>query len=642
MLLTITCTPPDGAAWPATDLGFLLHKNPDRVQAFEQSYGTAHVVYPEATAARCTAALMLEIDPIRLVRGRSRGTPDFSLGQYVNDRPYAASSLLSVAIGAVFRTALHGRCTLRPELVETALPLRIELPAVPCRGGAEVAERMFAPLGWVVTATPLPLDPAFPEWGDSHYLRVELSGTVRLADALSHLYVLLPVLDGAKHYWLAADEVDKLIRAGGGWLAEHPERGWITRRYLARRQSLVRTALARLAELEEVEPEALDAVEEVGDEGDSTAVDSAVSAETRSATNQVTYADSNSGAADSGDAAVVGIDTQVNNWRDDEIRGPDDSASDRVTTTTTDGGSATTTDGFTATATDSGSASATRGGSDGTITTGGGSTTAADGSTATATDRGRASVTRSGSGSGSGSEADDLSATMTDGHGEVETSPSTPSLAVTRRAAVRAALHEVGARRVLDLGCGEGTLLRELLSDKAFTEIVGVDVSMRALHIAERKLRLERLPERVAQRLTLRQGALTYTDARLRGYDAAVLMEVIEHVDLPRLGALEHSVFAGAAPGAVLVTTPNAEFNVRYETLAAGTFRHVDHRFEWTRAEFAAWADAVATRHGYAVRFVPIGEPDAELGAPTQMAVFTKDEFNNNAVTATSIREGAA
>ncbi|GAA5072581.1 3' terminal RNA ribose 2'-O-methyltransferase Hen1 [Nocardia iowensis] len=522
MLLTITCTPPDGAAWPATDLGFLLHKNPDRVQAFEQSYGTAHVVYPEATASRCTAALVLEVDPIRLVRGRSRGTADFSLGQYVNDRPYAASSLLSVAIGAVFRTALHGRCTLRPELALTALPLRIELPAVPCKGGPEVAERMFAPLGWTVRATPLPLDPAFPDWGDSHHLRLVLSGTVRLADALSHLYVLLPVLDGSKHYWLAADEVDKLIRAGGGWLAEHPERGLITRRYLARRQSLVRTALARLAELDEVEPEQLDAVEV--------------------------------------DATEAGIDTA---FATPEVTVAEDSAT------------------------------------------------------------------------GTGGEV----VGATDGHDEVDTTSRTPSLAVTRRTAVLATLHEVGARRVLDLGCGEGVLLRELLADKTFTEIVGVDVSMRALRIAERKLRIDRLPERVAQRLTLRQGALTYTDARLRGYDAAVLMEVIEHIDLPRLSALEHAVFAAAAPGAVVVTTPNAEFNGQFERLTAGAFRHADHRFEWTRAEFAAWADAVAARNGYSVRFVPIGVPDAEVGAPTQMAVFTKSESTS---TVTSTREGAA
>ncbi|MET7767290.1 3' terminal RNA ribose 2'-O-methyltransferase Hen1 [Nocardia sp. NPDC005366] len=483
MLLTITCTRPEDAAWPATDLGFLLHKNPGRVQAFEQSYGTAHVLYPEATERRCTAALVLEVDPIRLVRGRARSTPDFSLGQYVNDRPYAASSLLSVALGAVFRTALRGRCEHRPELARTAVPLRLELPSVPCKGGAEIARRIFTPLGWTVTATPLPLDPAFPAWGDSHYLRLELTGTVRLADALSHLYVLLPVLDGAKHYWVAADEVDKLIRAGAGWLGDHPDRAWITRRYLARRQSLVRTALARLADIDEVDPERLDAVEEV-------------------------------------DAVVEGEDEAAPG-----IPAPSEPA---------------------------------------------------------------------------------------------------PSLAVARRTAVLDALHAAGARRVLDLGCGEGALLRELLADTSFTDIVGVDVSVRALNIAARRLRLDRLPERVAQRMTLLQGSLTYTDARLAGYDAAVLMEVIEHVDPPRLGALERAVFASAAPATILVTTPNAEINVRFEDLAPGDFRHHDHRFEWTRTQFEDWARAVAIRNGYAVRFVAIGVPDPEFGSATQMAVFTR------------------
>ncbi|WP_327113644.1 3' terminal RNA ribose 2'-O-methyltransferase Hen1 [Nocardia sp. NBC_01730] len=543
MLLTITCTPRDGAGWPATDLGFLLHKNPCRVQAFEQSYGTAHVVYPEATDAKCTAALLLEVDPIRLVRGRARSTPDFSLGQYVNDRPYAASSLLSVAIGAVFRTALHGRCDLRPELARTPLPLRVALPSVPCRGGAAVAERLFAPLGWTVTATPLPLDPAFPDWGDSHLLRIELDGTVRLSDALSHLYVLLPVLDGAKHYLVADEEVDKLIRAGGGWLGGHPERGWITRRYLARRQSLVRTALARLAEVDDVEPEQLDAVDETDD------------------------------AEPSHDSADV-------------VR-----SADAVTRTVV--GGALDAAGTTATAVPG---------------------AAPEGeclNAAEASDResdGTAGAT-------SGSASDDS-----------ETSTRTPALAVVRRAAVLAALHEAGVRRVLDLGCGEGALLRDLLADTAFSEIVGVDVSMRALHIAERRLRVDHLPEQVSRRLTLRQGALTYTDARLRGYDAAVLMEVIEHVDPPRLGALEHAVFTAAVPTTVVVTTPNAEINERFEGLTARQFRHADHRFEWTRAEFADWSGGVAARHGYTVRYVPIGVADPELGPPTQMAVFTKRE----------------
>ena len=176
---------------------------------------------------------------------------------------------------------------------------------------------------------------------------------------------------------------------------------------------------------------------------------------------------------------------------------------------------------------------------------------------------------------------------------------------------------------MLDLGCGEGALLRDLLKDRAFTEVVGVDVSARALQIAARKLRVDRLPERVKARLTLRQGALTYTDARLAGYDAAVLMEVIEHVDPHRLPALEHAVFRAAHPRAVVVTTPNVEYNVRYETLEAGRFRHSDHRFEWTRAEFRDWAERVAAAHGYDVRFKPVGEIDPELGPSTQLALFT-------------------
>ncbi|MQY20366.1 Ubiquinone biosynthesis O-methyltransferase [Nocardia sp. RB20] len=503
VLLTITCVRDDGAEWVATDLGFLLHKNPGRGQVFEQSYGVAHVLYPEADEERCTAALLLEIDPVRLVRGKNRGTTEFSLGQYVNDRPYAASSLMSVAISTVFKSALHGKCEQRPELAATALPLRIELPAVPCRGGAETVERMFAPLGWEVRATPIPLDPAFPEWGESHYVRLELSGMMRVADALSHLYVLLPVLDGSKHYWLAADEIDKLLRAGSGWLVGHPERAWITRRYLARKNSLVRTALARLAEIDDTTPESLDAIDET-------------------------------------------------------VTDEDDSAT-----------------------TESGELS-------------GGTTVAA---------------------------ADDRAASEVAADAE---EPAPPSLAVTRRAAVVRALHEVDARRVLDLGCGEGALLRQLLADKAFSEIVGVDVSMRALRITQRRLRLDRAPERVAKRITLRQGALTYSDAGLRGFDAAVLMEVIEHVDPPRLGALEQAVFGSAAPGSVIVTTPNGEYNALFETLPAGSFRHPDHRFEWSRAEFEAWARRVAEKYWYLVRFEPVGPQDPALGSPTQLAVFEK------------------
>jgi 3' terminal RNA ribose 2'-O-methyltransferase Hen1 len=163
-----------------------------------------------------------------------------------------------------------------------------------------------------------------------------------------------------------------------------------------------------------------------------------------------------------------------------------------------------------------------------------------------------------------------------------------------------------------------------LLADPQFQEIVGMDVSMRALDIAKERLNLERLPERQARRIKLLQGSLMYRDQRLQGYDAAAVMEVIEHLDPPRLAAFERVVFHFAKPGTVVVTTPNIEYNVKFPTLAAGRLRHEDHRFEWTRLEFQAWANRVGTEHKYAVRFLPVGTEDPEVGPPTQMAVFTQ------------------
>ncbi|GGW20044.1 3' terminal RNA ribose 2'-O-methyltransferase Hen1 [Streptomyces capoamus] len=481
MFVTISTTGTAGN--PATDLGYLLHKHPGRTQAFSTSYGTAHVFYPEADAERCTAALLLETDTVALVRrgkGKGRGgAPDAALAQYVNDRPYAASSLLAVALGNVFASALRGVCAARPERAAAPLPLRIEVPALPARGGAPLVRGLFAPLGWTVTADPVPLDTAFPEWGDSRYVRLVLeSDRLTLAEALRHLYVLLPVLDDAKHYWVSADEVDKLLRAGEGWLAGHPEQHLITSRYLARRRSLTRRAAERL-ELVRL--------------------------------------------AEADDSAVEDLDNAV---------------------------------------------------------------------------------------------AEDT---------EAEERPA--PLAVRRREAITAALRASGAARVLDLGCGQGQLVQELLTDVRFTEIVGVDVSVRALTVAARRLRLDRMGERQAARVRLVQGSLTYTDKRLKGYDAAVLSEVVEHLDPPRLPALEYAVFGHARPRTVVVTTPNVEYNVRWESLPAGHARHGDHRFEWTREEFRGWAAAVARRHGYDIGFTPVGDEDPEVGPPTQMAVFTiRDE----------------
>ncbi len=175
---------------------------------------------------------------------------------------------------------------------------------------------------------------------------------------------------------------------------------------------------------------------------------------------------------------------------------------------------------------------------------------------------------------------------------------------------------------MIDLGCGPGQFLQRLMGTASFTRIAGTDVSTRSLQYAARRLGVDRMSERQSDRLELFQSALTYEDDRLAGFDAAVLMEVIEHVDPPRLEALERVVFGAARPGAVLVTTPNSEYNVRYDGLVG--MRHPDHRFEWDRGQFAAWCDSVASTYGYTADLRGIGEVDELLGTPTQLAIFTR------------------
>ncbi|HET6292375.1 MAG TPA: 3' terminal RNA ribose 2'-O-methyltransferase Hen1 [Kribbella sp.] len=504
MFLTLATTS-TGLGAPATELGFLLHKNPARPQSIEVAAGTAFVFYPEATAERCTAALLLEVDPIGLVRsGKGKAAEGFTLGQYVNDRPYAASSLLAVALGKLFRTAMSGRCEARPELAARAITLEIRVPALPCRGGAALAERLFSPLGWTVDARPIPLDPEIPSWGDSRYVDLRLHGELRLADALNHLYVLLPVLDDAKHYWVGSDEVDKLVRAGDGWLGTHPDRELISRRYLAHRKRLTDTALETLDRLAEVDGVSVD---------------------------------------DAPDEPVAEIGDDVVPAAGHPVSPGVDSSGERP---------------------------------------------AGDGGAASADQR--------------------------------------VSLAVQRRAVVVEILREVGARRVGDLGCGEGVLVAQLLKDSSFSEVVATDVSARALTYAERRLHVDEMSDRQRERLRLFQSSVTYSDARLAGLDAAVLMEVIEHVDLPRLPALAKAVFGAARPANVVVTTPNSEHNVLFETMPAGAFRHPDHRFEWNRAEFRAWAESVCQTYGYDVSFRAVGPDDPTVGPPTQLALFRLKE----------------
>src|SRR5262249_14918924 len=216
MLLTITTT-----HRPASDLGYLLHKHPDRCQSFDLSFGEAHVFYPEVGAERCSACLLLDVDPVGMGGGKSA---DFLLAQYVNDRPYAASSFMSVAIAQVFGSALQGRCKDRPELAATSIPLSARIDVLPVRGGERFLRNVFEPLGYAVEATRRPLDERFPEWGESPYFAVTVRKTTTLSDLLSHLYVLIPVFDNAKHYWIGEEEMEKLLAKGEGWLAGHPEK----------------------------------------------------------------------------------------------------------------------------------------------------------------------------------------------------------------------------------------------------------------------------------------------------------------------------------------------------------------------------------------------------------------------------------
>jgi 3' terminal RNA ribose 2'-O-methyltransferase Hen1 len=465
MYLSITTT-----QQPATDLGYLLHKRPGKLHSVDLSFGKAHVFYPEATEHRCTAALLFEVDPVALVRKPSGPSGEGGLlDQYVNDRPYASSSFTSVALARCFGTALGGRSKLRQELADADLPLEVRIGVIPCRGGEVFLRRLFEPLGYELTANRHALDEKFPEWGESRYWSVTLSTKKRLRDVLQHLYVLLPVLDDEKHYWVGKDEVEKLLRRGQGWLPTHPEREEITRRYLKYQQRLMRDAMARLME-EDDDPDEI--------------------AEAHAA-----------------EELVLEERTSLNQQR---------------------------------------------------------------------------------------------------------------------LGSVLAALRQSGGKRVLDLGCGEGRLISLLLADNSFTEIVGIDVSPRVLEKAAQRLRLDSLPPRQRERIKLLQGSLMYRDARLAGYDAAAVVEVVEHLDPPRLAAFERVLFECAKPSTIVMTTPNREYNIKFETMPAGTFRHRDHRFEWTRQEFQSWTNQVASKHGYAASFLPVGDVDAALGAPTQMAIFRR------------------
>lgn len=461
MLFSITTT-----HQPATDLGFLLHKHPDKLQTFKLSFGKAYVFYPEAAAEQCTATLLLDVDPIKLARGGKNRNFSFALQPYVNDRPYVASSFLSVAIAQVYGSALNGRCKDRPQLVNQPIPLQAHFSAVSVRGESSIVRHLFEPLGYNVTLTQIELDPQFPEWGQSHLYSLTIENSVPLQSLLNHVYVLIPVLDDEKHYWVGEDEIDKLLKRGESWLDTHPEQETIISRALKHRRQLTQQALSQLLEEDAEDSEADDAPE--------------VQAE-------VTF----------------GLHQQ-------------------------------------------------------------------------------------------------------------------------RLQTVTETIKASGAQTVLDLGCGEGKLLHLLLQEKQFSQILGMDVSYRSLQTAQARLRLEELPSQQRERIQLKQGSLMYRDEELAGFDAAAVVEVVEHLDADRLKAFEKVLFQYARPKMIVITTPNRDYNVMWPELPAGQFRHPDHRFEWSRAEFQEWATNVASENGYNVRFANLGPEAVEIGSPSQMGVFER------------------
>jgi len=461
MLLNITTTHK-----PATDLGYLLHKHPDKLQSIDLSIGKAHIFYPESSDEKTTVSLLLDIDPIDMVRGkRNFSGKRFSLGQYVNDRPYVASSFMSVAIAKAFSTAMNGKCSKKPDLVNIKMPFEIDISVLPApKGGEILIRKMFEPLGYKVELERHILDEQFIRWGDSKYFTLKLTHTITLQELLSHLYVLIPALDNDKHYYVSQNEIEKLLEKGKGWLAEHPEKEQITKRYLYNLHSLSRQALERLNE-------------------------------------------------------------DVN--------------------------------------------------------------------------------------------SDELQAEK-----ETEDVKRKETLHQQRLSLVLEKLKESGAQSVLDLGCGEGKLIRMLLKQKQFNKISGMDVSYQELTRCKDRLHWDEMAPRQKERINLFQGALSYRDKRLEGFDAAAIVEVIEHLDENRLKSFERVVFECAKPKTVVLTTPNGEYNVLFENMEADTMRHTDHRFEWTRKEFETWANQVANTNNYKVQFLPIGEEDEKVGAPSQMAIF--------------------
>ena len=464
MYLKITTTDTN-----ASNIGYVFHKHPERYQKEKLSYGEAHIFYPEVSEQKCSFAMLIDINSIQLTRNlqKSNYSGSFKLGDYVNDRAYVASSFLTAAIAKVLSSALNGKCSYDNTLATKKWNLTIQVGIVKAKGGEEQIKNYFEPLGYEVCINSFYLDEDFKNWGKSPYFKIELKASKTVQEVLSQLYVLLPVLDNNKHYFVNEMEVEKLLNKGGEWLKNHPAKEIITKKYLRYKKSYTRLAFEHL----------------------------------------------------------IGEETSEN--------------SDKV---------------------------------------------------------------------------------------ELETMVEKKlSIHGVRLHTVKDTLAKLGVQELADLGCGEGKLIRLLLREAQFKRILGMDVSYQTIEMAKKRLKYDELPLRLKEKLSLFQGSLTYRDKRIEGIEAVSLVEVIEHLDTTRLEALQRVVFEYTKPKYAIITTPNREYNVLFESLPEGKFRHSDHRFEWTRKEFETWANKIANRHAYKVSFEPIGDEHEIHGAISQMAVFKRD-----------------
>lgn len=437
MILSITTKGKD-----ADKLSFLLHKSPDKFHEFTISSGKAYVFYPVYSPEEVCASLMIDLNPVDLTRGRE-GSSNNGIFDYVNDRPYTSSSFMTTAIAQVYSTAMSGRCKHYPNLVDVKRDFEVEITALKVLTNFEINE-ILEPLGYEVRYDIYKLDDEFEDWGNSKYVTLNLKINTTLSTLLKQLYVLIPVFDNNKHYYLNKDEIDKLLEKGAEWLEGHPMKEFIIRRYLNNRY----------------------------------------------------------------------LESVLDQTPKDKLK---------------------------------------------------------------------------------------------------------QTLNTIRLNTVAEKIKELNVDSVVDLGCGEGKLLKLIIENTNVSKVIGADIDIKSLKIASKKLKYDSEGER----LQLVQSSAVYYDKRFKDVDLICLVEVIEHIDEHRLQFVIDTVFNNYKPKNIIITTPNVEYNNVYE-MNDDDFRHDDHRFEWTRAEFEKWCNDICSEYGYKVTFNTVGEVDEKYGSSTQMGVFEK------------------